>query len=73
MGCTKLEDFDKENPNYRLLAESMDAEKVKLLEDECKALIYAPPLDVKFALGMQAYLQTQGYDAHIAGFPESPS
>lgn len=72
MACTKLEDFDKENPNYQFLVEGIDRGKIRLLEDECRALIYAPPLDMKFALGVRAYLETQGYEAHVAGFPESP-
>jgi len=71
MTCTKLEEFDKENPNYQFLADGINDGKIKLLEDECKALIYAPPLDVKFAWGMKAYLETQGYEVYIAGFPGS--
>lgn len=71
MACTKFEDLDKENPNYHFLVDGMNDGKVKLLEDECKALISAPPLDLKFPLGIQAYLETLGYEVHIAGFPES--
>ena len=73
MACTTFADFDKENPNYRFLVEGVNDGKVKLIEDECKALITAPPLDIKFALGMKAYLETMGYEVYIAGFPESSS
>ena len=73
MACTTFEDFDKENPNYQFLVDGMKDGKVKLLEEECKALVSAPPLDLKFALGMKAYLETQGYEVYVAGFPESSS
>jgi hypothetical protein len=71
MACTPFGDLDKENPNYQFLVDGMKDGKVKLIEDECKALISAPPLDLKFALGMKAYLETQGYEVYVAGFPES--
>jgi hypothetical protein len=69
MACIKFADFDKENPNYQFLADGMNDGNVKLLEDECKALISAPSLDMKFALGVKAYLEMQGYEVT---WPDSP-
>jgi hypothetical protein len=68
----KLEDFEKENPNYKFLIEAINSGNVRLIEDECLALIIPPgPLHLKFGLGMKAYLNSQGYSTYIAWSPES--
>ena len=72
MSCKKLEEFDKENPNYQLLMDAIQNGSVKLCEDDCAALILPPgPLHLKFGLGMKAYLDSQGYSSYIDWFPES--
>lgn len=71
MACKKFEEFDKENPNYQFLVDAIKDGTVRLVEDECLALILPPPLDLKFGFGMKAYLGSQGYSAYIAWRPES--
>jgi hypothetical protein len=72
MDCKSLEEFDKENPNYQFLVEALQNGSIKLLEDECAALIVPPgPLHLKFGLGMKAYLDSQGYATYIAWLPEN--
>jgi hypothetical protein len=72
MACKRLEDFDKENPNYKFLIEAINSGNVRLIEAECLALIIPPrPLHLKFGLGMKAYLNSQGYSTYIAWSPES--
>jgi hypothetical protein len=66
MACTNLEDFDKENPNYPFLADALEDGTVRLLENECVALINAAPLRLKFGTGMEAYLKTHGYTSFVA-------
>jgi hypothetical protein len=66
MNCKKLEDFDKENPNYQFLADAIEDSTIRLLENECVALINAAPLRLKFGMGMEAYLKTQGYTSFVA-------
>jgi hypothetical protein len=68
----KLADFDKSNPNYKFLIEAINSGNVRLIEDECLALIIPPSsLHLKFGLGMKAYLNNQGYSTYIAWNPES--
>ena len=38
----KLEDFEKDNPNYKFLIEAINSGNVRLMEDECLALIIPP-------------------------------
>ena len=73
MPCTKLANFDKENPNYKFLIEGIEDGMIVLHEDKCVALINAAPVRVKFGLGMDAYLRTQGYTSFVAygHFPQS--
>jgi hypothetical protein len=71
VACKKLEEFDKENPNYKILVEAIEDGTIKLIESECLALIMPPPLHLKFGYGMKAYLGTQEYAAYIAWSPES--
>jgi len=42
MSCKKLEEFDKENPNYQLLMDAIQNGSVKLCDDDCAALILPP-------------------------------
>jgi hypothetical protein len=61
MACKKLEEFDKENPNYKFLMDGINNGSVQLDEDNCTAIISASHEQAKFYLGMRAYLETQGY------------
>ena len=74
MACTKLQDFDKTNPNYSLLIEAVDEGRISLDESRCIATIVLISLEAKFVLGMKAYLESQGYAVLpiTASFPESP-
>jgi len=71
MPCTKYEDFDKENSNYKFLSEAIENGTIVLSESECVAYINAAPLRIGFGLGMQAYLRAQGYESFI-GFDHFP-
>ena len=61
MTCTKLKDFDKENPNYQNLIDSIKEGKVLLDENNGSATILHEPLETRFPLGMKAYLENNGY------------
>ena len=66
MPCTKYEDLDKENPNYKFLDGAIKDGTIVLDEERCLALINAAPLRIKFGAGMSAYLETLGYQAYVA-------
>jgi hypothetical protein len=66
MPCTKLESFDKQNPNYKFLEDAIKDGTVTLDEDKCIAYINAAPLNLHFGWGMKAYLETQGYTGYVA-------
>ena len=61
MACKRLEEFDKENPNYKFLMDGINNGSVQLDEDNCTAIISASLEQAKFYLGMRAYLEAQGY------------
>ena len=72
MDCTKLEDFNKENPNYQILIDSIENGGIQLLEDECKAVIFSSNFQdfnilgqMKFIGGMNNYLAENGYSIEI--------
>ena len=67
MACIKLEDLDKENPNYQFLKDGLDNGKIQIDETNCTANIKAAELEIKFSGGMKAYLITQGYSVTING------
>ena len=57
MTCTKLNDFDTENPNYQSLIEAINNGKVTLDENNCSAIIVSTTAELKFLVGMTAYLK----------------
>jgi hypothetical protein len=61
----KLEEFDKQNPNYSTLIDAIDAGRVMIDEDNRSASIFAKRLELKFRLGMTAYLESNGYDVSV--------
>ena len=72
MTCTKLNDFDKENPNYQNLIEYIEKRRIQLLEDQCKALIFQAELQdlnilgqIRFREGMNNYLVENGYSVEV--------
>lgn len=65
MVCKKLEDLDKENPNYQFLIDGINDERIQINEINCSANIIAGELEVKFPMGMKEYLVTQGYEVTI--------
>lgn len=61
----KLEEFDKENPNYEFLMDAIKAGKVTINEVNHSASIFAKEMELKFQLGMKAYLESNGYDVSV--------
>jgi hypothetical protein len=61
----KLEEFDKENPNYEFLTDAIKAGKVTIDEDNHSASIFAKEMELKFQLGMKAYLEANGFDVLV--------
>jgi predicted CoA-binding protein len=61
MACTKLEDFDKDNPNYQFLVDGIENGMVKLGADKCMAWVITTAEELKFGSDIKAYLESQGY------------
>ena len=64
---TRFEQLDKQNPNYSFLLKGLQNGWVRLFEGAHSKAVIMPPteLHLKFACGIQAYLTSQNYDAHL--------
>ena len=71
MICTKLEDLDKENPNYPILLDLIEKGAIQIFENECRAVIYSKTPEYQDAfkilgqasveMGIASYLASNHY------------